>query len=580
MIRHRLTIPAPHTHMVEVETTVAVDASSFTLYMPVWTPGSYLVREFARHVERLVVDPPARIAKVRKNAWRVETNGGTTVTVRYAVYCNELTVRTNHVDDTHALLNGAAVFLAVEGQEKSPIELAIDPPPGWRVATSLPGTATGTGTFTCTATDLDTLVDSPIELGVYDENRFEVSGTPHTLVVWPRGAVAPADLERLVTDTRAILETEAKLFGGGFPYEAYLALLHLSQRGRGGLEHARSAALLAPLASFASRDGYLDLLSLVAHEAFHAWNVKRIRPEGLTPYRYQEENYTRLLWWFEGATSYYDWRVLRLAKLATAQEYLDHLASEIAYLDGTYGRLVQSLESASFDAWIKLYRPDENSQNSGVSYYRKGELVCALLDLTMRERSGGRASLDAVLKHLWEEHGRRGVPVPEGGMLGIVERVAGVELGDVHEAWVRSAREIDPSPAFAYVGLAVERSARSDAPGCSLGVRLRFEEGRTYVAGVFRERAAHRAGIDPGDELLAIGGRRLDPGGADGVLKAHKAGESVEVLVARDGRILARSLVLDPARQERVKLVPRPEATDAQRAAFVAWLGEDAKTGS
>src|SRR6185312_10043317 len=309
----------------------------------------------------------------------------------------------------------------------------VAPPPGWRAATPLPRAknAPGGDAILCfDAPDFDMLVDSPIELGTHREDRFEAVGKPHRYVTWPAGAVGDADARRLVEDTRKILETEAALFGGSLPYDVYELFLHLSPRGRGGLEHLSSAALIASPGSFGSRDAYLDLLSLVAHEVFHAWNIKRIRPAGLTPYRYDEECYTRLLWWFEGGTSYYDWRVLALARLCTVEEYLDHLAGEIAYLDQTPGRLVHALEEASYDAWIKLYRPDENSANSSVSYYRKGEIVCALLDLELRSRSGGRATLDKVLAHLWTEYGARGKAVPEDAMQGIFERVSGVELGD------------------------------------------------------------------------------------------------------------------------------------------------------
>jgi predicted metalloprotease with PDZ domain len=351
-------------------------------------------------------------------------------------------------------------------------------------------------------------------------------------------------------------------------------LLHLSPRGRGGLEHSASAALIASPGSFATRDAYLDLLSLVAHEAFHAWNIKRIRPSGLTPYRYGHECYTRLLWWFEGGTSYYDWRVLALARLCTVEEYLDHLAAEIAYLDQTPGRLVHSLEDASYDAWIKLYRPDENSLNSSVSYYRKGEVVCALLDLEIRTRSGGKSSLDVVLGRLWEAYGAQGRPVPEDGMQAIFEDAAGAALGDLFDGWIRTPADIDYNKTLARVGLGVERTARHDAAPCSLGVRLRTDGGRSMVTTVARDSGAWRGGIDAGDELIAIAGVRVEGSSLEAQLRGRTAGDNVDVVVARDGRLQTRSVALDPARQERVKLVARPSASAAARAAFAAWLGQ------
>jgi predicted metalloprotease with PDZ domain len=253
-------------------------------------------------------------------------------------------------------------------------------------------------------------------------------------------------------------------------------------------------------------------------------------------------------------------------------EYLDHLAGELAYLDATPGRLVQALEETSFDAWIKLYRPDENSSNSTVSYYRKGEVVCALLDLELRGRTAGRVTLDHVLAHLWRAHGVKERPVPEDGMLAIFEHVAGVPMGDVFDAWIRSAAELDPTATLARVGLMLERTSRTEAPACSLGVRVRAEGARTFVAAVTRDSAAARAGIDAGDELLGLGGSRVE-GGLEPTLRGRSAGDAVDVLVARDGRILTRRATLDAARLDVVKLVANHEASPAARAAFTAWLG-------
>jgi predicted metalloprotease with PDZ domain len=582
-IEHRVSIPDPRTHLVHVETTVAAAAgktlpAALVLFMPVWTPGSYLVREYARHVEALSVDRPARVTKVRKNAWRVSGGDGGTIVLRYRVYAGELTVRTCHVDETHALLVGAALFLGVEGHEACGAHVFVDAPDGWRAATALPKAELESPpagpALRFVAPDFDALVDSPIELGTHRDEAFEVLGTPHRYAIWPAGSVGDADAARLVADTRRIVETIATLFDGRLPYEAYDLLLHLASRGRGGLEHGASACLIAPASSFAARDGYLDLLSLVAHEMFHAWNVKRIRPAGLTPYRYQEECYTRLLWWFEGGTSYYDWRVLALSRLATVEEYLEHLASEVAYLEQTPGRLVHALEDASFDAWIKLYRPDENSANSSVSYYRKGEVVCALLDLEIRARSAGLATLDTVLGRLWTEHGMTGKPVPEDGMLALFERAAGVGLGDLFDAWIRSPSEIDCGATMARVGLIVDRSPRIDGPPCSLGVRARTEGGRVVVSSATRDSAAWRAGIDAGDELVALAGSRVDSPNLEAALRGHAPGEEVDVLIARDGRVIAKRVTLDPPRIDRVTLRADPDAPASARDAFARWLGD------
>lgn len=565
-IRHRLSAHDAHAHLVLVETTVSGDdlPSPLDLALPVWTPGSYLVREYARHVEAMSSTFPVR--KIRKNAWRVEHGGASEVTVRYRVYCNDLSVRTNHVDASHVYVNGAATFVFVPGRTDVPVDVEVDAPSGWRVATALPRGPAGHH-----APDVDALMDSPIEVGTHREETFVAAGKPHTYAIWPHDAVRAADVVRLIDATKTIVETEARLFGGAVPFDAYTFILHVSPRGRGGLEHGASSTLLAPPAVFDNREGWLDLMSLVAHEYFHLWNVKRIRPAGLVPYAYEAECYTRLLWWFEGATSYYDWRVLRLGKLCTVEEYLDHLASEIVYLDQTPGRLVHALEDASFDAWIKLYRPDENSPNSTVSYYRKGELVCALLDLEIRARTRGRRTLDAVLLHLWQSYGEKGVPVPEDGLQRIFETVCETSLDDLFDAWIRSPAELDPAPTLARAGLAIERTPKADVP--SLGVRTREAAGRVVVTHVLRGGAAQRAGVDAGDELLAVGDRRVD-GSTEPALARRKAGDDVPVLVSRDGRVRTLEVTLDPPRADRVRIVARKDAASEEKALSELWLGD------
>lgn len=566
-IRHRLSAHDAHAHLVEVETTVAGEdiPSPLELAFAVWTPGSYLVREYARHVESMSCDHP--IEKVRKNAWRIDHEGSKEVTVRYKVYCNDLSVRTNHVDATHVYVNGAAVFPFVPGREDLPVDVEVSAPAGWKIATALPKKGTA-----WQAPNLDVLMDSPIEVGTHREERVVASNVPHDFAIWPHDAVREADITRLLEATKTIVETEARLFGGALPHDGYTFIFHVSPRGRGGLEHMASSTLLAAPSVFEGREGWLDLLSLIAHEYFHLWNVKRIRPSGLFPYRYEQENYTRLLWWFEGATSYYDWRVLRLAKLCTVEEYLDHLASEIVYLDQTPGRMVHALEEASFDAWIKLYRPDENSPNSTVSYYRKGELVNALLDLEIRGRTHGRANLDKVLFHLWERYGSRNEPVPEGGMQRIFETVCEINLEDVFGAWIRSARDIDPGPVFSRAGLQIEKTPKVDAP--SLGLRTRHEHGgRVFVTHALRGGAGQRAGVDVGDEVIAVGDRRVE-GNADAALGKHKAGDTTTVVVARDGRMRTLEVTLDPPRADRVRIVARKDATSEQKALCELWLGD------
>jgi predicted metalloprotease with PDZ domain len=588
-IHHNVSIADARSHLVSVETTIRSDeplGAPLVVFMPVWTPGSYLVREYARHIESvtgLSDGSPCLPTKIRKNAWRVGRAGGREVALRYHVYANELTVRTNHVDESHAFLNGAALFVAVEGHERLSATVDLVLPAGWQVMTALEHSTAAPGRVRLFADDFDALVDSPIELGHFRVERVQARGISHEVAIWPKERADDGQVAAFLRDFRKIIDTESLWFGGTVPYDRYTLLLHLSSRARGGLEHLASAALIASPSAFATRSAYLDLLSLVAHELFHAWNIKRIRPEGLVPYRYQEENYTRLLWWFEGATSYYDWRTLLVSGLCTVDEYKDHLTDEISLLDEVAGRFVQSLEQASFDAWIKLYRPDENSENSSVSYYRKGEIVCALLDIEIRARTQGRTSLDHVLAHLWEHHGKVGKAVPEDGLQDLFEEATGARLDDVFDAWIRSPGELDYDRTLARAGLRLARERGTDASvgregaerrssRAALGLRVRNEGGRAMVATVARGRAAQLAGIDPGDELVAIGGRRVEGGAVDGALAERAPFEEIEVTVARDGRLLVLKLRTEEARRAKVRIVSKDDATPAEQGLGLAWL--------
>jgi predicted metalloprotease with PDZ domain len=576
-------------HLLEVTTTVRLASggalpSPLTLFMPVWTPGSYLVREYARHVEGFAARADGAAAphrKVRKNAWEITHAGARTVEVRYRLYANELSVRTNHVDATHAYWNGAATYLALEAAPEAGARVSVAFPADWSIATALePEPSTGAPSRTFSAKTFDELCDAPFECGKLIERSFEALGKQHRIAAWDNADARTVDWDKLATDTRAIVEAEAALFAGdrpasqALPYDRYLFLWHVTPRGRGGLEHRSSATLMAKPASFQTKSGYIDVLSLVAHEFFHLWNVKRVRPAGLVPYRYEGENYTRLLWWFEGATSYYDWRTVRLAKLCTAAEYLTHLAEEIVRLEDTPGAGVHALEEASFDAWIKAYRPDENSLNSTVSYYLKGEIVCALLDLELRRRTASRFSLDDVLRHLYWEYGAKDVPVPEDGLPAIVERVSGASLDDCFARWVRGTEPVGVNEVLAHAGLKFERSARRDGPAASIGVRMKLEAGRAIVEAVPRGGAAHKAGIDVKDEILAIAGRRMPEGRLDPPLSGFAPGTSVPVVLSRDGWLRTVDLVLDPPHLPEGKIIPLPDPLPQARDLYQAWLGE------
>jgi len=589
-VSHRVWIRDANAHLLAVRTTVRRTGgdgplpSPLTFFMPVWTPGSYLVREYARHVEGFgAASDGKKIAhqKVRKNAWRVDHPGARVLEVSYLVYCNDLSVRTNHVDATHAYWNGAATYRGLEEAAHLGARVTVEVPDDWNVATALAedqrSSATGRHFL---ARNFDELCDSPFECGKLIGRAFVAFGKTHRIVAWDNPDARGVDWDKLKSDTETIVTTETRLMAGdqkledACPYDGYLFLWHITPRGRGGLEHRESATLMARPTAFHTRSGYLNVLSLVAHEFFHLWNVKRIRPAGLQPYRYEEENYTRLLWWFEGATSYYDWRTLRLANLCTAPEYLNHLAEEIVRLQDIPGAEVHSLEEASFDAWIKAYRPDENSLNSTVSYYLKGEIVCALLDLELRRRTEGRTSLDDVVRHLYREYGARGIAILEGELPALFTHVSGVSLDDCFARWVRGTEPLAINDVLAHAGLAFERASRREGAPVSLGVRLKLEGGRVLVDAVPRGSAAARAGIDARDEIVAIADRRLAEGRLELPLTGLTPGLRVPVVIARDGWIRTLDVVLDPPILQDGKIVALPNADENARKLCQAWIGE------
>jgi predicted metalloprotease with PDZ domain len=572
--------PAPTQHQLRVVLTVRGPLPEpLHVAMPVWTPGSYLVREHARHVEGLrafTAQGAAGVRKIAKDTWAIAHGGATEVTLEYALYAHELTVRTNHVTGEHAFWNGAATYLRPVEPEVAwdalPIEVTIEPPRAdWSIATALPAVESGSaGGRRFRAANFDELVDCPVEMGVHERLEFRVRDKAHALVLC--GARARFERARLLRDLAAIVETEAALFGE-LPYEQYLFLLHLAPGGRGGLEHTTSCALLASPDAFDTADGYDDLLSLFAHEFFHLWQIKRTRPAGVMPLDYGRENYTRLLWLFEGGTSYYDWLVLRRAGLVEPRTYLRHLGAEIARLEDTPGRHAQTLEEASFDAWIKLYRPDEHSVNSTVSYYLKGEVVCALLDLEIRVRSRGTRSLDDVMRHLWREYGAQHRAVPEGSIEAIFAAATDVDVSDALDAMVRSTTALPYERVFASAGLSLRpRTGR----GGALGVRLRAEQGRALVASVLRGSAASEAGLSPGDELIAIDGRRVDESGLRERLRHRRPGETVTLLYARREQIGTVDVTLAEPAPDAFEIAALPDASAEARAIGEAWLGQGA----
>ncbi|MEN9250070.1 MAG: PDZ domain-containing protein [Gloeomargarita sp. GXS_bins_116] len=561
-IRYHITAPHPATHYVHIELTVrGWQQDILELSLPVWTPGSYLVREYAKHLENFRVAGGLPWRKVSKNRWQIQTQGLDPIRVYYDLYANDLSVRTNHVDATHLYLNGAATFLSVPAARDVPHEVVLAlPHPDWRISTVLP--ALGPGHFR--APNYDALVDSPIEAGRQAIYPFTVRGIPHELAVW---GPLPVEAPRVLQDITRIIEAEAELFGG-LPYDRYLFLLHLPLQGYGGLEHKNCCSLLYSRRQLTRPEGYQRFLNLVAHEFFHLWNGKRIQPAEFIPLDYDRENYTTSLWFCEGTTSYYDLVMPWRAGLYDAKRFLELLSEEITRYFQTPGRETQSLAEASFDAWIKYYRREANSINSQVSYYLKGALVTLLLDLRIRWRHDNRRSFDDVMRKMWREFGQTGQGFTPEQLFQVIQAVAGEDLGDCWREAIEGTAPLPLAETLAAFGLELQA-----VPGQVPYSGLVLETGRTRVKYVLKHSPAWWAGLDPGDELVAVNNQQVRGETGGDWWQSWRPGETVTITYLRREELHQCTLTLQDPQPERYRLQPLTQPTAEQRRLGVGWLG-------
>ncbi len=601
VISYTLRFPDAANHRVEVEASIpAGGAESVELMMAVWTPGSYLVREFARNVETLSAEgddgAALGVEKARKNRWRVETGGAERVTVRYRLYCREMSVRTNFVDAGFALLNGAPTFVTRldEGRPAAgPYRVRVELPGGWETAVT--ALAEDGGAFV--AADYDTLVDAPIYAGSPLVDRFEVEGAEVVLVHEGGGEVW--DAARARRDFEAIARTQAALWGT-VPFARYVVLNLVTESG-GGLEHRDSTVLMTSRWKARTEEGWRDWLGLASHELFHAWNGKRLRPAALGPFDYEREVYTPSLWFVEGVTSYYDDLLVHRAGLSTREQFLEGLGEVVESVQTTPGRLVQPLDDASFDAWIKFYRRDENTPNSGISYYRKGALVAWLLDARIRRATDGAQSLDDLLRAAWSRwSGERGYTAAD--LRALVAELAGEGTATWLDGALGEAAELDYAPALEWFGLELgekedkasgrepvategpdadeagparrEAGAKEeDEPAAWLGAETEVRDGRLVVTEVRRATPAFAAGVNVEDELLAIDDYRVPPRELAERLKAYRPGDAVSLLVARRERLLRLAATFGAEPEKAFYPRPATDAGDDRHRRLDAWLG-------
>lgn len=587
-IHYRICPLYPRAHRFAVSVTVAEpDPEGQVFSLPAWIPGSYMIREFARNIVSIRAEADGKavaLEKLDKHSWRAaRVPAGRALTLHYEVYAWDLSVRAAHLDHTHAFFNGTSVFLKVHGHSARPCTVDIQPPVDerlgdWRVITALPrasgrGAAKAYGFGLYRAADYDELIDHPVEMGRFTLGSFQVGEVVHDVALTGRH---DCDMARLTADLKRICAWQVDLFGAPAPMDYYAFLVMIVGDGYGGLEHRASTALLAGRADLpyagmkAMTKGYRQFLGLCSHEYFHSWNVKRIKPAAFTPYDLAAENYTRLLWAFEGFTSYYDDLALVRSGVIGVDDYLALIGQTISNVLRTPGRRRQSVTESSFDAWIKYYRQDENAPNAIVSYYAKGALVALALDLQLRAASAGQKSLDDVMRLLWQHYGQTGIGVPEDGVFAAVARIGGTPLARWLRRTVEGTDDLPLARLLKPFGIVFTVEPASTAPW--LGAKL-AADGEPRLVHVYDDGPAQRAGLSAGDVLVALDGLKVDAHSLGAMLARRRPGERIELHAFRRDELLRFELELAAPPADQISLKPAAKASAAARRLRRGWLG-------
>lgn len=536
-LSYKLIIDTPSTHMVRVIIEGKKESSQKMLdfFLPRWSPGSYLIREYSRHLSQIIAQTKngerLNLTQTDTSVFNIDWNSSDlkkqddNFTISYSVYCHELTVRTSHVDDSHAFLHLPTLLMGVLNHniEDPTIELAF--PASWsHLTTGLKDISTKREVFIYGAKNYDELIDSPIEIGCHITDGFQVNGIDHHLAFY--GTQLPHK-ENIKADTKKIVEHIAG-FMGGFPYEKYSFITHFSPGLYGGLEHLNSTALQFCPTQITTRKGYINYLALISHEYFHTWNVKRIRPIELGPFNYLKEATTNLLWLAEGLTSLMDELFIYRMGLISLEEYLDMQKDNLTKYYSIPGKKFHSLDDSSFNAWIKLYRPDENSNNSSISYYLKGGIVFFALNILLSQK---KKSINDLLKLLWsdyEKNPERGVTAEQ--VFKMIEEVGGSEIRNKFEIMVGTTEDIDLETICAIAGLRFDWD-NSVSPW--MGFEADFQGDRVVVRSVILDGPAFKAGLNAGDEIIAINGIRILKDRFNDCSKFLRVNETYNMTVSR-----------------------------------------------
>ncbi|HEY1057540.1 MAG TPA: PDZ domain-containing protein [Limnobacter sp.] len=596
MLKYTVRVADPKGHYLHVSLAFDWEGDSPdqpVLRLPAWIPGSYMIREFSRHVisvQARANSTPVAVQKLNKDHWQLTLGSPREpcqIVCEWTVYCWDLSVRGAHVDETHAFFNGTSLFLCPKGFEQAPIELTLTKEAPcrqatWTVATGLSAlTAIGLTTelktgesITYTAPNYDALIDHPVEMGELQVGRFEACGVPHVFAVY--GADADLDMARLCNDLKPVCEAQIALFDPEkkqAPFERYCFMLHATDKGYGGLEHRNSTALLCARTDLPQQGvaeapkGYEEFLGLCSHEYFHSWNVKRMKPAVFLPYDLTQENYTRLLWIFEGFTSYYDDLMLVRAGKMDEAAYLKALGRTATQVLKNRGRLVQSAADSSMDAWTKYYRQDENAPNAVVSYYTKGALIALCLDSHIRASTQGTRSLDDVMRLMWQKKGSEQAGLGESEFPALVQEATGVEVSALIQQWAYSTDELPLQDSLRTLGYQLD--TKTEGAPVFVGMMVQFSSEGMQVKQVLNGSPAHVAGLSAGDVVVALDERRATEAQYKRRLAAAKAGDVLTLMAFRAERLMTFKLTLDNA-QPTEWLIRKDES--AQGAVVAPWL--------
>ncbi len=576
-IEYHLSFEAPHTHYVDVDMRLlGLEQDSVDVKMAVWTPGSYMVREFSKNIDAVQAigldGQPLKVKKVNKNTWRVFNGDIQNVSIQYNVYAFEMTVRTSFINTDYASLNGASIFLYPAEMQHLPSTIHLSPYKNWsKVSTALKPVKKSNPNV-LQAPNYDILVDSPIGLGNQEVIDFQATGIPHKLMLEGQGNY---DKSKMVDALQKIATEAVKVFGEQ-PNDDYLYMLYNWNGSGNGLEHLNSTMITYPRWSYEPDNYFLKWAGLASHEYIHLWLVKRLRPLELGPFDYEKETHTNLLWVMEGLTSYYDDLLLRRSDLMTVDKYLQIVTHHINGTENAAGNHVQCVAHASFDAWTKYYRKNENSNNTTVSYYTKGAILGTLLDLEILHTTKGEKGLDDVMQYMYQRYYKelkRGFTDEE--FEAAVELVIGKQMDDFFDNYVFDTEEIDYNKYFRYAGMQMVNVDEFDE-SIELGARLKTSGGKLTIYSVARDTPAYKYGLNAKDEIVAINGFRttseLD---LQKVISHRKTGDRVTFTVSRDGVLKNIEVELDHNHKVRYFLEQLPNATEAQQVVYMKWLDVD-----